>query len=173
MQRVGIDFDNEMSPNLVNNTLHSSAVHLDHAWMQWAAAMKLCAPDKVAGECIIIMCRELASALIMKCHPTYLKTHCTLLFEISNVISVYVKLTVKTNIAVKERKHSPLCVQALNSLWIVMFCFTDLSNQHLKDENPQSPPVHTAGVVIIRQHLWGQKLWCAAECWSTIPMAHT
>lgn len=48
-------------------------------------------------------------------------------------------------------------------LYIQSMVYTDLPHQHLIDEDPQPPPVHTAGVIAVCQHLWSQELWCATK----------
>ena len=50
---------------------------------------------------------------------------------------------------------------------------TDLPHQHLVEQHPQPPPVHTAGVVVVSQDLWSQELRRAAESGGPIPVSHT
>lgn len=50
---------------------------------------------------------------------------------------------------------------------------TNLSDEHLEDENPETPPVDGAGVWRLCEDLGSKELRSSTERWSSVPMTHS
>ena len=53
------------------------------------------------------------------------------------------------------------------------FQVTHLTDQHLKDEDAETPPVYRPRVRRLSQHLWGEELGRTTERAGTIAVTHT